>query len=82
MKHAIVLPALLTGFVALSPVGVALATPSPDLPPGPDPLPAVNVANPGSDFFCSADYSSCWIEHGDCAEGKTYSPTRMAKGCQ
>jgi hypothetical protein len=81
MKRTIVLPALVTAFAALSPVGAALATPSPGDPGDPAPLPVVNVANPGSGVFCNADNSSCWIEHGDCAEDKPYSPTRMARGC-
>jgi len=80
MKRAIVPPALATAFVALSPVGVAVATPSLG-DPAPDPPPVINVANPGSGVFCNADDSSCWIEHGDCAEDKPYSPTRMARGC-
>jgi hypothetical protein len=80
MKRAIILPALVTAFAALSPV-VALATPSPGDPSGPGPLPVINVANPGSGVFCNAAKSSCWIEVADCAEDKPYSPTRMAKGC-
>ena len=35
MKRSIVLPGLVTAFVALSPVGVAFATPSPGVPGGP-----------------------------------------------
>lgn len=35
MKRAFILPALVTAFVALSPVGLALATPSPGVPGGP-----------------------------------------------
>ncbi len=81
MKHAITLPAMVTAFVALSPTGVALATPGPEEPSGPDPLPVVNVANPGSGVFCNADNSSCWIEHGACAADMPFSPTRMAGGC-
>lgn len=76
MKRAITLPALVTAFVALSPVGVAVATPSPA------PMaPVINVDNPGSAMFCNADDSSCWIERGGCADSRPDSQTMMTDQC-
>jgi hypothetical protein len=74
MKRAIILPALVTAFVALSPAGIALATPSPE-----STLPVINVDNPGSGLFCNAN--SCWIERGTCSDSRPYSEAQMTKQC-
>ena len=76
MKRAVLVPALETAFIALSPAGVAFATSSPA-----PPLPVINVDNPGSDVLCSADYTSCWIDRGACAESRPDSPLKMSHGC-
>jgi hypothetical protein len=81
MKRAIILPTLVTAFVALSPVGVALATPDP-APTTPDPaptLPVINVGNAGSGVFCNA--GTCWIDRGECADSRPYSHTKMTQQC-
>jgi|EndMetStandDraft_9_1072997.scaffolds.fasta_scaffold1462998_1 hypothetical protein len=44
-------------------------------------LPTIDVDNPGSAVFCSADYSQCWIERGSCAETRPVSQTRMNQQC-
>lgn len=74
MERAIILPAVVTAFVALSPA-VALATPAPTLPP------VINVDNTGSGLFCNADYSSCWIERGACADSRPDSGAKMTHRC-
>ncbi len=74
MTPAITLPALITAFVALSPAGVAAPSPAPTLP-------AINVDNPGSGVMCNADQSSCWIEHGECADSRPFSAAKMSDAC-
>jgi hypothetical protein len=44
-------------------------------------LPTIDVDNPGSAVFCSANYSQCWIERGSCAESRPNSQARMNQQC-
>ena len=44
-------------------------------------LPTIDVDNPGSAVFYSADYSQCWIERGSCAESRPNSRARMNQQC-
>lgn len=44
-------------------------------------LNTIDVNNPGSGMFCTADYSQCWIERGSCADSRPYSQERMNQQC-
>ena len=78
MKRAIILPALVTAFVALSPAVIALADSAPAAP-DPPPLPVINVDNPGSGVFCNAN--ACWIVQGTCSDGRPDSEAHLTKQC-
>ena len=44
-------------------------------------VPVVDVDNPGSGMFCTADYSQCWVERGTCADSRPYSQAHMNQQC-
>ena len=59
---------------------IPLATVAFLLAPAPT-VQTVDVDTPASRVLCTADYSHCWIEQGDCSDSRPNSPDHLNGKC-